>query len=57
MVKKRGAPFPHRKPLRGENGKRSICHVYRLLGPIAVLIRESPTNSREAIDIMSIFEN
>jgi hypothetical protein len=55
--KKRGAPFPHRKPLRKENGKWNILYVYRLLGPIAVPIRESPTNSREAINITPIFEN
>jgi hypothetical protein len=32
-------------------------HVCWLLGPIAVPIRESPNNSREAINIASIFEN
>jgi hypothetical protein len=50
LVKMRGALFPHRKLPRGEKGKRDIWHVYRLLGPIAVPIRESSTNSREAID-------
>jgi hypothetical protein len=38
-------------------GGWNIRHVYRLIGPIAVLIRESPTNSQEAINITSIFEN
>jgi hypothetical protein len=31
--------------------------VYRLLGPIVIPIRESSTNSREAVSSMSIIEN
>jgi hypothetical protein len=33
-----------------ENGNWKISHVYRLIGPIVVPIRESSTNSREAIN-------
>jgi hypothetical protein len=42
------------KPLRGENGNWNIWRVFRPLGPIAAPIRKSPTNSLEAINIMSI---
>jgi hypothetical protein len=31
--------------------------VDRLLGPMTVSIQESPTNSREAISIIQVFEN
>jgi hypothetical protein len=37
--------------------KWDILHVCRLLGQIAVLIRESPTNSREAINIFSVYKS
>jgi hypothetical protein len=38
-------------------GGWNIWHVYRLLGLIAAPMSESPTNSRGAINIISIFEN
>jgi hypothetical protein len=58
-LKYRSVPFPPSKASRGERDleNRNVSHIYRLLGPIALLIRELPSNSREAVEIKSNCEN
>jgi hypothetical protein len=52
VSKKRGIPFPDRKPLRGKDEKKNLRHVCWPLGQIANSIRKSSTYSRKATSVI-----